>query len=93
MQIDGASEILIFTLLILNIRLYYNHNNDYNIVVNSKFILASELKVIEKRFTSKPHLDLIGIPKSYLVKAGDDSQCLIINLTWFTSKTRSDLLA
>ena len=37
------------------------------------YILASELKVIEKRFTAKPHLDLVEIPKSYLVKAGDGS--------------------
>lgn len=37
------------------------------------YILASELKVIEKRFTAKPHLDLVEIPKSYLLKAGDDS--------------------
>ena len=73
MQIDGGSEILIFTLLILNKRLYYNHNNDYNIVVNLKFVLASDLLVIEKRFTAKPHLDLVEIPKSYLVKAGDGS--------------------
>ena len=38
-----------------------------------KYIIASELKVIEKRFTAKPHFDLIEIPKSYSVKAGDDS--------------------
>lgn len=37
------------------------------------YILASDLLVIEKRFTAKTHLDLIEIPKSYSVKAGDDS--------------------
>ncbi len=38
-----------------------------------KYIIASELKVIEKRFTAKPYIDLIEIPKSFSVKAGDYS--------------------
>lgn len=38
-----------------------------------KFVLASSLKVIEKRFSSKPHPKLVEIPKSYYTGCGDET--------------------
>ena len=49
--------------------------------MNFKYILASELKVIEKRFTAKPHPDLIEIPKSYSVSSLDGSYVITENNT------------
>ena len=49
--------------------------------MNIKYILASDLKVIEKRFTAKPHPDLIEIPKSYSVAGGDSSYVITENNT------------
>jgi len=49
--------------------------------VNFKFILASDLLTIEKRFTAKPHPDLIEIPKSYSISGGDCSYVITDNNT------------
>ena len=47
--------------------------------MNFKFILASDLLVIEKRFTAKPHPDLKEIPKSYSISNGDYSYVITEN--------------
>jgi putative SOS response-associated peptidase YedK len=49
--------------------------------VHFKFILASDLIIIEKRFTAKPYPDLLEIPKSYSTVGGDSSYVIIENNT------------
>lgn len=49
--------------------------------MNLKYILASDLTVIEKRFNALPHPDLLEIPKSYSVSSGDCSYVITANNT------------
>jgi putative SOS response-associated peptidase YedK len=44
-----------------------------------KYILASDLITIEKRFNALPHPDLLEIQKSYSVSSGDYSYVITVN--------------